>query len=333
MNVKPILLVVLILFAFAVNISQVKSQSLNVTVQADRTQYMELVSIAGNVTYQGELVQNGLIGIQVENHPLDTPQVTTIVIRTLPLNPNQSFPFSIEIVCLIPVDENGDPKPSANRGNYIWFNMTVKNKGLSTREVYLCITILDRRLIPLGVEMATIMMPGGATNTFMPRVYIPRWATVGTAYICGNVYDSWPKDGGRPLCPEKVSNFNIEQPSSTSPNQPAQNGTYETHFRLRPDMAWGTCRVYALAWSGGCTGFSTANFEYWLPGDFDKDCDVDVYDAVGLLQRYGSKEGNPLYGEIYDIAMPPTPAHADGEIGLYDAVLMLTNYGVKPPSG
>jgi hypothetical protein len=324
MNVKPILLVVLILFAFSVNISQVESQqSLDVTVQADRTQYMELVSIAGNVTYQGELVQNGLIGIQVENHPLDTSQVTTIVIRTLPLNSNQSFPFSIEIVCLLPVDENGDPKPSANRGNYIWFNMTVKNKGLSTREVYLCITILDRRLIPLGVEMAILMMPGGATNTFMPRVYIPRWATVGTAYICANVYDSWPKDRGHPLCPEKVSNFNIEQPSSTSPNQPAQNGTYETYFRLRPDMAWGTCRVYALARSGGYTGFSTANFEYWLPGDFDEDCDVDLYDAVGLLKIYGSKEGQPKYNSTYDIAEPY------GIINLYDAVLMLAYYGTK----
>lgn len=337
MNAKPTLLVVLILFAFSVNISQVKSQhSLDVTVQTDRTQYMKLVNIAGNVTYQGELVHNGLIGIQVENHPLNTPQSTTIVMRTLPLNPDQSFPFSIEIVSLLSVDGNGDPKPSTERGKYMWFSMTVKNKGLSTREVYLCITILDCRLIPLCVEMATVTMPGGATNIFMPRVYIPKWATVGTAYIYGNVYDSWPKFLGRPLCAEKISNFDIEQPSSTSSNQPAQEGTYEMNFRRPPDMAWGTCQVFASAWSpsaGGYTGYSSTDFEYWLPGDFDKDCDVDLYDAVGLLSRYGSKEGSPLYDEIYDIAVPPTPAHADGQIGLYDAVLMLCNYGVKPPSG
>jgi len=336
MNAKLALSIVLILLALLASISLVKSQqSLDVTVQTDPLKsYMELVSITGNVTYQGELVDNGLIGIQVENHPLNPSQSTTIVMRTLPLNPYQSFPFSLYIVSLLPVDDYGNPKPSTNRGTNIWVNMTVKNKGLSTREAYLCITILDRRLIPLGVETAIISMPGGATNMFMPRVYIPKWATVGTAYIYGDVYDSWPKDGGCPICPEKVSNFDIEQPSSTSSSQSTQNGTYEMNFRLRPDMAWGTCQVNASAWSpsaGGYKGRSSTNFEYWLPGDFDKDRDVDLYDAVGLLIRYGIKEGNPIYNEAYDIAMPPTPKHADGQIGLYDAVLMLTNYGVKPP--
>jgi len=336
MNAKPPILV-LILFAFLVNISRVESlYSLDVTIQTDPLKsYKGLVKIAGNVTYEGELVQNGLIGIQVENHPLNPSQSKTVVMRTLPLNANQSLPFSLRILSLLPVDDYGNPKPSTKRGTYLWVNMTVKNKGLSPREAYLCITLADSGLVPLCVEKAIITMPAGAINIFMPRAYIPKWAAVGTAYIYGNIYNSWPKDGGDPVCSEKISNFDIEQPSSMSPPQPTQNGTYEMNFRLRPDMAWGTCQVNASAWSpsaGGYTGYSSADIEYWLPGDFNKDCDVDLYDAVGLLQRYGAKQGTPSYNEVYDIAMPPTPCHADGVIGIYDAVLMLTCYGVKPPN-
>lgn len=268
MNVKPILLVVLILFAFSVNISQVKSQlSLDVTVQTDKASYLkrELVNVTGNVTYQGELVQNGLIGIQVEN-PL-----RTTILRTLPLNANQSFPFSIEIVSLLPVDDYGNFKPSTERGKYMWFHMTVKNKGLSPQSVLVSITILDSGLIPLDMDTASFTIQPGKTGVFMPRMYIPNWATLGTAYIYANVYDKWPLLMGRPLCPEKVSYFSIiesmyydEPPNATSPSQPTQSGTYEMDFRLPPDMDPGTYRVSASAWSpsaGGYTGLSSTSFD------------------------------------------------------------------------
>lgn len=332
MSVKLILSVLLVLSASLANISQVRSQCrVDVTVQVDQTIYMELVSITGNVTYQGELVQYGLIGVQVENQP-DTGPTTTIVMRTFPLNETQSFPFSLETISLLPVDEAGNFKPSTKRGKYMWVNMTVKNKGLSTRDVYVSITILDSELIPLTTERASFPIPPGQTGTFRPRIYVPKWANVGTGYIYGNVYDSWPRSGGLPLCPEKTSNFDIEEPSSILPSEHFENGIYGTVFRLRPDMAWGTCRVYALAWSGGCTGYSTANFEYWLPGDFNKDGDVDLYDAVAFLTRYGSREGDPLYELKYDIhSVTEGIGFSDGYIGLYDAVAWLPNFGVKPP--
>jgi hypothetical protein len=57
-------------------------------------------------------------------------------------------------------------------------------------------------------------------------------------------------------------------------------------------------------------------------GDMDGDFDVDLYDAVGLLARYGAKKGNPQYDPLYDI-------DGDGDIDLYDAVALLTHYGQK----
>jgi len=268
MNTKLTVLIVLILFAFLVNISQVKSQfSLDVTVHTDKESYIkrELVNVTGNVTYEGELVQNGLIGIQVEN-PL-----RTIAMRTLPLNPDQSFPFSIETTSLLPVDDYGNFKPSTERGKYLWFNMTVKNKGLSPQSVRVSITILDSGLIPLDMDTASFTLQPGKAGAFMPRMYIPNWATIGTAYIYANVYDEWPALMGRPLCPEKVSYFSIiesiyydEPPNATSPSQSTQNGTYQMNFRLPPDMQPGTYKVSASAWSpsaGGYTGLSSKGFE------------------------------------------------------------------------
>jgi len=59
-------------------------------------------------------------------------------------------------------------------------------------------------------------------------------------------------------------------------------------------------------------------------GDVDCDGDVDLYDAVKLLVRYGAKVGSPNYDPNCDI-------DGDGIIDLYDAVRLLTNYGKKDP--
>ncbi len=325
MKRKPTMVVILILLTFFLSIPTVKSQlELDVTVEAQKTAYVELANVKGNVSFLGELVENGLIGIQVDRG------ATPILMRTLQLTTKPTGTYSLEIASLLPVDEYGDYKPSTERGKYIWINMTIKNKSFKARDACIAVTILDSQLTPLAVEMATILMPGNSKATFMPRVYVQKWANVGTAFICGNVYNSsWPKNGGRPFCPEAVSNFNIEQSSSgTLPGAPVQNGTYQMSFRLRPDMMWGTCQVNVTAWSpsaGGYTGMSSTSFEYWLPGDFNHDNDVDLFDAVRLLLAYGSKEGDASYDSICDIAAPY------GAINLFDAVFLLKYYGVKTP--
>jgi len=61
-----------------------------------------------------------------------------------------------------------------------------------------------------------------------------------------------------------------------------------------------------------------------IVGDLDCDRDVDLYDAVKLLVRYGAKKGSPSYDPVCDI-------DGDGSIDLYDAVRLLTRYGQKDP--
>jgi hypothetical protein len=61
-----------------------------------------------------------------------------------------------------------------------------------------------------------------------------------------------------------------------------------------------------------------------IPGDVEGDFDVDLYDAVKLLARYGAKQGQPQYDPVCDI-------DGDGDIDLYDAVALLVHYGEKDP--
>jgi hypothetical protein len=61
-----------------------------------------------------------------------------------------------------------------------------------------------------------------------------------------------------------------------------------------------------------------------IRGDLDCDRDVDLYDAVRLLARYGVKKSQPQYDPNCDI-------DGDGDIDLYDAVALLSNYGKKYP--
>ena len=61
-----------------------------------------------------------------------------------------------------------------------------------------------------------------------------------------------------------------------------------------------------------------------IVGDLDCDRDVDLYDAVKLLVRYGAKKGSPSYDPVCDI-------DGDGSIDLYDAVRLLIHYGQKDP--
>jgi hypothetical protein len=109
----------------------------------------------------------------------------------------------------------------------------------------------------------------------------------------------------------------------------------------------GNSTIVAFTWN--TTGFAKGNYTIWayawpvlnetdtannelvygivavtIPGDVDADFDVDLYDAVKLLVRYGAKKGSLSYDPNCDI-------DGDGHIDLYDAVRLLTHYGQKDP--
>lgn len=108
----------------------------------------------------------------------------------------------------------------------------------------------------------------------------------------------------------------------------------------------GTCTLVTFVWN--TIGFAKGNYTIsafvhpipgevdtadnsvtgWIivtiPGDVDGDFDVDLYDAVKLLVRYGVREDDPQYNAVYDI-------DEDGRMFLYDVIILLAHYGQKDP--
>jgi len=249
--------------AVITNLSSAQISPLKITVTTDKTSYIlrEIVDISGNVTYNNELVEEGLVGIQVDN-PL-----TKIVTRTLPLGPISPEGWTIEIVSLISCDNAGNLKLSYERESWAWFMVTVKNSGITSKDALITINVYDSSFIPIGTLFSQTTIEAGENTTFMPSLWIENWVSNGTATAYANVYTDWPKNGGYPYCPEKSTTFTIieseydEDPPNQSPNTPTQNGTYDLKFRLSPEPPPGTYVVSASAWYKGWKDTATTSFE------------------------------------------------------------------------
>lgn len=62
----------------------------------------------------------------------------------------------------------------------------------------------------------------------------------------------------------------------------------------------------------------------FIPGDFDFDRDVDIYDIVNICNVYGLNSTDPEYDELYDVVF-------DGKIDIYDIVTVCNHYGETYP--
>lgn len=59
----------------------------------------------------------------------------------------------------------------------------------------------------------------------------------------------------------------------------------------------------------------------WWLGDVDGDGDIDIFDLVYLVGRYGSEQGDPRYDPLLDF-------NQNGKIGIYDIVISVSSYGL-----
>jgi len=87
-------------------------QRLEITVSTDKSAYgyREAVTVYGNVTFEGQPVENGLVGIQIED-----PANRTIVLRTVPAGETPSASWQVEVISIISCDGSGNPKSNFNR--------------------------------------------------------------------------------------------------------------------------------------------------------------------------------------------------------------------------
>jgi PKD repeat protein len=253
--------IVLCIYVFSLAVSGVGYSQLPVLkarVWADKASYVlrETVELYGNVTFENPpfpaaLVDQGLIGIQVK----DT--ISRIVARTIPTGTGGSGDWGVEIKALYSSDSNGYPKEEAERGKWSYFYVTVQNHKAVSQDVLITLNIFDGTLIPLSLKWVQQTLPPGFTTGYLTAVNLSKWATPGNAVIYANVYSDWPEAAGYPLCPEKAANFTIiesqyeDPPTHTIPQQPVQNGSFTTTFRLSPEPRPGLYTATVCAWYQG----------------------------------------------------------------------------------
>ena len=246
------------------NLNSVQALSqLEVTATTTKPYYWlrENVTIYGNVTFDDEPVQEGLVAIEIED-----PN-RTLSMRTVPAGTIPSQEWGVEILSVSPCDASGNPKTSFVRGDFIWFKVTVRNNHITQEEVLITINIYDNDAIPLTFSYAKTTMIPQSTSISMSRLWIYEWASTGTAVAYVNVLTDWPKDGGYPYSPEKQANFEITEVDEEIYGQTlletpvqASNGAYEASLRLSPQPPPGPYLVYVTAYSQGYHAFTGTTF-------------------------------------------------------------------------
>jgi PKD repeat protein len=262
------MLILLLAWVLVTVLPSSAQSSLNVSVETDKPSYIlrELINVSGIVTYNEQLVEEGLVGIQVNE-----PNGKKLTVRTMPLGPITSGgPVfgTVKILSVIPCDGEGNLKRTFERGTNAHFKATAKNTYSFDKWALIVITIYDSDLIPLGIIASEQTIAAESTASLIGNIWIDEWASVGNAPIYANAYTDWPENDGYPYhSPEKSGNFTIiaskyeEPPNNQIPEQPVRNGTYQTHFKLSPEPPPGTYEVSVSAWFRGLTAFSETTFQ------------------------------------------------------------------------
>jgi len=258
------LLTAIITLPITIVIPASSSSGLEVTARTDKITYIlrETVKIYGNVTYNGQNVTEGFVSIQIKD-----PSDNNILFRTIPVGSIPSRRWGVEIISAYPCDETGNPKTKFEKGKWAYFKMTAENHEVVSQEVLMTITVFDNDFTPIGIAESKITIDPGETATYMPAIWIDYWVSTGTAFVYFNIYTEYPENDGYPYCPEKMANFTIiesqyeEPPPTPPPEQPLQNGSYQTQFTLSSEPLPGIYIVEVCAWYNGWRSHTITTFQ------------------------------------------------------------------------
>jgi hypothetical protein len=259
----PILLIFMMGLAALSALPVLAQSDIYVTAQTNKASYIlrDTVNVSGAVWQEGVLVQEGLVGIEVDdpNGP--------IVARTVPVGPIVTHGPTVEILSVIPSDSLGNFQQSFQKNSYASFTAMVRNNNPLSRTALVTISVFDAASTPIGMGAATVTIPAGATYPVRPTIFIDTWVAAGNCMVYANVYTAWPGSGGIPYSAEKSSNFTIidseyeDPPNNPLPQYQVQNGTFYMTFQLGPEPLPGTYHVGIMAISQGFSSPKALTFD------------------------------------------------------------------------
>lgn len=255
------------------------AQILRVNIYYDQSSYLirDMVTIYGNVTYDGTPVNEGMVAVQV--NALDEK----IVARTVKAVSFPSLSSGILISEFYPSDSVGNRKNTIKRGTSEIFKATVNNTDPVNKTVLIVVNIYDNSSIPIDISSTIITIGPGSSAVFVPSFNIVAWAALGSSKAYVSVWTDWPMNQGYPCVPEKATSYEIVDSGvgdsgSYSQQTVVPGQSYQADFRLSPESPPGTYKIYVSAWSKGSKASDymsmfvdwaptppRASFVYWPP--------------------------------------------------------------------
>lgn len=230
---------------------QTQISSLVITAKTDKNSYLlrQKVVIEGNITMDGTPITNVLIIMQILN-----PLNQSLAYRTI-THGSVSQDLPIQIINVYITDLHGNQLNTVKIGSAVKVCVTVHNPQLTSRSIYVTITVFDANFTPIQAEYLATTIQQKQTITTKFTVYIPKWSTSGRALICANVYSKEPKEGGLALSQEKTVYFCIsktqqgllEYPDLPPPQSQTTPGFYKTYIRISPEPKAGEYELYVKA--------------------------------------------------------------------------------------
>lgn len=276
-----------------------------------------MVEITPNLTLDASPV-NALVAVEVDN-PNNRPILTKTFAEAALSNE------TVEILSIIPCDENGYPQNAFTRDSHVHANITLRNNDAYSHTITINAYAQDTDYTLVSPEVATLeitILPQ-AIIQFKPDLYIEKWVSPGPATFFASVYSALPRDGGVPYSSEKSATFNIttdEWLASTA----RKADSSAMGFRLRPDAIEGSYTIQANARYNEETASTTATFEkeHQLLGDVNFDHFIDILDIVTMTSVYGATSNDPFWKPWLDI-------RPDGKIDISDIVIAAGRYGTR----
>lgn len=325
-----ILLLIITLILLTAPTSKTQAQILRLTIYYNGEIYglSDNVTISGNLTLDGNPVENALVAIQVMD-----PSKLYFTCRTAVTGPTPPTVHPVNFTYLYPSDSNGQPKYTFKIGDSLCITYSIRNHDNIPHYVTIAISLYDPQEVPIGTWLPAVtrLDPGSSSTTIFFAAQITSEFAFGTYKIYGNLYSDLPSNFGIPYCPEKMATFSISSTSGKISNikysettEIPQTGTYMISFKLPKVGRIGTYYVYASTSYAGLNSYSSMTIPVMLIGDVNDDKWVELMDFFFMSMAFGSTPESPNWNEKCDIY--PWP-EGDDYIELMDFWLISLHFG------
>jgi len=236
-----VLLLLMVLSQLGIAVHTAGAESIvHVNVQTDKQVYNvgDTVKVTGNVTIDGTLKNDSLVGVEV-----DFPTGTPFVLRTVDTGNVTGGYWKVIVLDVYTSDGLFNNKTLFNRGDDVYVNIVIDNLDVVPHAGRVGIYLQASDNTPLSAFSPSFYVGGGKITTLQTTFRIGPDAPLGEVRIFASLFSDNPANTGTPYCPEETGSFYVQ---ALTPPMPPPPQHFNVTFALPvKDLPRGNYTVYA----------------------------------------------------------------------------------------